>query len=547
MAEPSYYLLHGLKDQPRIRENWAPDLSLVLERINAIENLLDQPQSTWYNTDPDTGTFYGDPFVSAFAHPRINTFGAPKQWYLRDRIDQLRSIGNVAPFPWKYMPNLADYTARFRTCALDARQILEMLQAIGRVTRTGAESTAEHRFYYTRDGDEVSERIEYNPFMISGYDYIGIATKARSVNKKCEVTTRYDGKYSGDRTETHSGSLPFEYAEGWPTRWDVTLHYATTYEETKDVSESQDPRWISDIDEEHDLSNCKVTIYDRHEGSGDFTLDRIEQEAPHLLIYALRTGGTGSVSEDDISTTRYDYPVYGDGDFRGSYSLFTNRPHRVEGEFPLYARTPEGALYNYFTWDWVSYISRGRKTVSSVGFLSPAPVSWAPPTSTTQDWDLVQSDTIPTTLSEIENAGTVISISAAPTERYLWLRPRASFTSMRDALALPDLVHKWFDNNIDLMNKHIFTDKYTAAEWGEAANYYDAYPNDEGVLQPGFSDKYPYAWHYISNMTLWAVTNIKSTISISAPNGIGNSSSGKTWLCWSEPYIPNNWPDTLKA
>lgn len=134
----SHYDLQGLRTGNRVRTDIGATLDLIMSRLNALESYAGQPLSSWYKTDPVTGTFYGSPQIAAWPHLRIDYSGAPYRVYVRDRVDQLRQIIGAPVFPWMYTPGKSDFDDEPHSrCGVDARGWLEMLQAIGRAYQSG--------------------------------------------------------------------------------------------------------------------------------------------------------------------------------------------------------------------------------------------------------------------------------------------------------------------------------------------------------------------------------------------------------------------------
>lgn len=139
---------------PNIRRyKYAPTAEKVMQQINALEDFLGMAdKTTWYQTDPTTGQYYGDPWVSKVFHMRIQIPGTATtaQSYLRDRIDQLRSALGAPEFDWEYpwnfyqplakthafyariVPTLANFQIGDLNCGFHAAHWASLLEAVGR-------------------------------------------------------------------------------------------------------------------------------------------------------------------------------------------------------------------------------------------------------------------------------------------------------------------------------------------------------------------------------------------------------------------------------
>lgn len=546
MAEFSYYLLQSLREQPRVRTNWAVDLELIMQRINAIETFLGQPLSSWYGTDPVTNTFYGVPAVSMFAHPRIVTPGGPYQWYLRDRIDQLRAIGNVAPFPWRYTPSLAEYINKSRKCGLDTRQLLEMLQAIGRLAIIGAESVRHNTFeYLSVDGSVLTEGVNYDRHETN--DYRDGVTQEYNITKDITRTAIYNGRYDSRRTSHISGDLPFT-DPSFPDEWYLDIDYADDYNEVLDEGASHlDVRYDNDSSVETVFMKANVAALD--EPSGEFEMDRIEAEAPHLLIYASVPGGMGSggsyLINADSKRGRSSNLVITPNI---SKSIYTHRPTYTSGHWVFETRDPNGLMYVYHEMDWTAYYRPSTPTYIEQSVDRKRRDYPMELTETLQEWDLVQSSALPATLDEFENGGTPIPPAMTPTERYVWMRPTVSLTSRRGGMTFSDEAQAELDTLLETLDDYIneWESAYTNADWAEGIERTTGIDGDAIKTTPQDVD-YPAAWSYFAGGQLTAIGVRTDNILMDTFHGLVRPDVGKTWLCWAEPYIPDNWPDTLTA
>lgn len=142
----SYYSLKQLttmKTVNNLRESGPIDLDLlgsdlnkVLSAIVAVENCSRISRSTWYWRDPNTLQMYGSPSKNSVPHMRLRNIAVTdSSYHMRERIDYLRALNGVRQFQWVYTPSLLDFTNDANNCVIDMRQLLEMLQAIGRVSR----------------------------------------------------------------------------------------------------------------------------------------------------------------------------------------------------------------------------------------------------------------------------------------------------------------------------------------------------------------------------------------------------------------------------
>lgn len=133
MAENCYYLLNALLQQPKKRGLWALDLDLILSRLNRMETHFGFEPSSWYGTDPGTGTHYLQTNFSWWPHLRITYPGAASRVYVRNRVDEIRAAAEIEPFEWRYTPDHQHVgEIGYESNAVDTRNLIEILQAIGR-------------------------------------------------------------------------------------------------------------------------------------------------------------------------------------------------------------------------------------------------------------------------------------------------------------------------------------------------------------------------------------------------------------------------------
>jgi len=96
--------------------------------------------------------------------------------YIRDRVDMLRGMLGAPDFPWEYTPNKEDFDNAHPRCGIDARGLLEMLEAIGREYDISGKKYIRH-WVETIDDDVREYDIGISTTITSTYERI-IGTKS---------------------------------------------------------------------------------------------------------------------------------------------------------------------------------------------------------------------------------------------------------------------------------------------------------------------------------------------------------------------------------
>lgn len=129
-----YYLInakHYLKpDIGYYNHRWGYgiDLTTVLSQIQAVEqNVLGAVKTTDWRQ-------HGDPWVWTGKCHHCVTHTVLGDTYLREAIDYLRAQAGVNAFPWASVPSAAEYGTSSMRTGLNIRHILELRQAIGRIS-----------------------------------------------------------------------------------------------------------------------------------------------------------------------------------------------------------------------------------------------------------------------------------------------------------------------------------------------------------------------------------------------------------------------------
>jgi len=548
MVEFSYYLLKALKEQPLVRENWAVSLNTIMGRVNAVEDLLNQPKSSWYGTDPVTGVSYGKPELSSWPHMRITWSGADSRVYLRDRIDFLRSYGGAPEFPWEYVPSKQDYNDANYKCGIDTRQLLELLQAIGRVTGGSSKKT-----YYVG---------------ISGvFDSSGShVDTSYSVTLYIPPWVRYQGE---EKNTLYIYGGTFE--KGYKTYESPSVHLYHTARMVKWVWNKETvpgtpPLYFYDLENrlkqgtlaKDSFSDFEVTesgivsrspafrmfakIFDFGASPSSSALDRIEQEAESLLWFSNRSDDHNESEEGADYKGKTSYDVLGWGYIRAnvtvvkqSYSytesniggshIISFSPDNLIG-VPLEGVDTQELTIN----EHVTGVDEDVKIRSSNTLPSSVDefFSASEGTSGRYVWFTPAND-IDTLIYLATHPGSILSL----TEDQVAARKEVSSEGLSDlcrsyyeGIEDPDLpaslsvIQQWRSGyqsfNGDLENTQVADlGLSTVQSFRFSANYHD-YINAGGTIETKFYERPP------------------------------ETSSGSVWIAWKEPYIPINWPETLK-
>lgn len=506
MAEFSYYNLRALRDQPRIRENWAESLILILQRISVIERILGQPVSQWYGTDPVTGTYYGPPAESNFAHDRITTEGAPDQWYLRDRIDQLREIGGAPPFPWRYTPSLEEYTNKSRKVGLDARQLLEMLQAIGRVLYTQPiGSMLRHTIDYVKNYDGT-ESYDVSP--LSAFSY------HRNTQFSIDRVIDYE---SNDSYGSKSGGAVYhrngiDYS-GWKPRR-IYDYNRTVY--VPGYTEINEPEII---DRDRHMLSADVFVF----GEGEEVVeefDRIETEGRQfvLLIDLGPMVGLKKIRSSDYSASRY-------------FSSGSQPVRLAYSEQHMHSGMDIPPTYISESWAWDN----------------PPPYYAEQDPAEPLEYEIIESNSLPATYAEFMGSGRAIPTQSDRVQKYSWIRPVTAVAGYSDRVDPKPEAAQYFSNLNGVWDE--YRSRYASAiydsEGQPSKMYEDYYSWDPHKNPPTLSiGVFGASIEYSGSLRYAGILN--GAINFSIDDYIGKNLS-MTWLLWSDPYVPINWPDTLKS
>lgn len=567
MVEFSHYLLRALRQQPLKREYWAHSLSIIMKRLNDLERAYNLPLSDWYQKDNSTGTEYGDPEVSRFPHMRIIWSGSPEKSYLRDRIDLLRAHIGVPAFEWTYTPSKEDYENATNKCGIDARQLLEILQAIGRFVGSSGSYYATLLIYNETDGNGYNTKY--------GLGYRDSMLCDRSVQKaKAKTVTKSKSSYDRLINKSHTlGSQEYQLVESGT--WDAA---AGVFQSGSPGSMSLYKVYgvvdINKVDGEIEeiVSNSEGTmiqevihVLDTNSPYGGSStpiadsMDWVEKEGINNILFFGGTGGTvvtGGAGEATIKDTK-----------RGTIRINgTNAESYVE----LISSN------NNLSIDRVGFVINEpdpiRHTVISGGFVTA--YEYEDKTeyiNTRPEWDsksevvtragtyyLKTSDQMPQTIQEAYSIGEDLD-EVSQHKRYIWCISSTNYSDDLENLTVG------FEDRLNHLGDEI---DYIFVEPNHRSNY--PYPlNTKFLYGTDGHDNDPYCDYVNSDsyqewldsrthgsFTLfhsgdWWQHNIWASIGIDNAYGRNDFfarpyiSSGTQLLVWLRPYIPTGWYQSL--
>lgn len=197
----THYDLTLLRTEHINNANMLFDLNGVVSRLNNLERFLGQPTLQMDSESPGHFVVMGN---------SVST--------MRDRVDYLRSLLGAQPFPWRHTPNRSSFNAppSDDRCEIDARQMIELLQAIGRESTGGGAYTVVSYLYrwnrgdaqatYMRNDDaEFSLGSSYGDSIFVGYEKL-LQTQGYRVSRF---------NYSGGRSEINSEYTNSEIYYDW--------------------------------------------------------------------------------------------------------------------------------------------------------------------------------------------------------------------------------------------------------------------------------------------------------------------------------------------
>lgn len=593
---PSNYDLHALLIEIIAKNFLGKTLMLIMSRINDVEDALSQPKSTWYGTDPSTGTYYGSPVQSNFPHMRITYTGSATLLYLRDRIDELRTICGIAAFPWVYTPAYSDYTSNSWKACIDTRQLLEMLQAIGRIVPdvVGFKFYKKKWFWAAQDSSQGINDARWQTGDQYGYAQQVYAFPTGAINRVFQLDACAYVYPSQKRIKM--------------VDWGDYFLYPASAFHTEDTGIAADPGlessknfWVSYYDaverreytpREYGVADSAewwepdikpelfkgvgfwVNIYKRSTDAGDADLDWLETIGDNLGILLQVTLGEATTEPNpstvnavdgtkvvvDLTSNTIVYKWIN----KTKNNAFTIQGHVCthHDEPPLITVSDVDLITGYQDYGWVIHtlpdlcepgvISPDNlvipdEDIDVVNTEDPVSVNVNDVVEVDSELTCRSSDTEPNSLDDLMNA----TVSAEG--EYFWYLPEDGVDQYYDWVeqASDSGYLKQIFNEYDKVNKDRLLE-----ELGEVPDVSDLYQFPAvpraaigdtlscGQCDFGHGQRYSgSADGEMDSKESYYVRQIAYTGGLTV-----NTSSGSKWIVWSEGYIPitQGWPDVLK-
>lgn len=543
MAEFSYYLLKALYEQPLIRKYWAKSLNTIMARINSVENFLNQSKSSWYGEDKTTGVYYGKPELSSFPHMRITWKDAPSRSYLRDRIDMLRQIGGAPAFPWVYTPSKDDYENATHHCGIDTRQLLELLQAIGRIISS---SSLQMQYVKITASFDSSGVYAGNTFKLSP------ARDPAWYGHENDSLFYGGGVFIEGGWQASTGQITVDHTtESW--RWHL---YLAQYVPNPDT-------YTYVVEERH-----KPGTWDRGSTGGvDVSINGNPGVSPSFTLLA-KVFGTGGVSTgaldwvEESATSHLWYSGAIDStedtenfEYEGVYSFNVNG----------YAKIDSGVIREKVTsYNYLPYVNNPRVSpIIEPVYSYDGDLDWPgiEEFKTVFDTHLIDTpvsvimrsaDTRPTTLEEYYGA------QRGNSGRFVWFTPEQSFTDLVNSSTRPEYVEDVLDKFETARDNAGKDDIKNMCESELSSVPEPALPGLAGSVtarvthDPNLADT---PWYKVGesgigqfdfNASAVAYANMGTSDEMIFSGKPPASTSSSLWLAWKDFYKPYGWPAALR-